>query len=780
MNDSVMQARDAGNNGVITYMGPGERVTQGAGTVVRLPGKLGALSVKERYVRILAGRWMYRLLPLIREYNYDCELLLKWVAWSLNDSWSLKALYLDVLGENVRLGNDIEEERKRKEQRIDRDCCEGWELPQLIESEFGKQSSMQRILKRDLGALLESFEHLKLPECGYFGELKVKIRQVFGLDQAQSDLLEALALLGQVEELERFSYNWDLTDNDADGRKKLYTMLGVKERVFRAALECLTQCGLLVSCRGLAPSDQIERLYDPGDHFSLADFFGRKQGAVEVLPLAEFDLDEGDVNHIKGLLKRKGGRAVNILLYGLPGTGKTSLAYSLAAELGLKVIEVASALRDDTDDRRASLLACVNRASSMEEAVVLVDEAERLLDTSFEPGTNNKDKAWLNTFLERRGIRIIWISNQISHLDQAVRRRFVYSMYFPELDQKGRLSLWQRILRRNKALSLLSAEQQEELARCYKVQAGVIHQAVLEGKALYKKSEFYAGVRRQLDAFVALECNGVDKKTLKKALKRSEGVKAAADYCEEGVCCELKVSELVERCQRADRYLKDTDEDKIRGGCATMLFYGPPGTGKTALARYIAHKLNRRCVVVKASDLLSKWVGGSEQNIAKTFAQAESDDVLTVIDEADSFLYERDKANHSWEVTQVNEFLTQLEECRGLIICTTNHKEGLDQAASRRFAFKLKFDYASPEQCLMLYEKLLSPLCPKEKLTVAQRRELADIRHLTPGDFHAVQSKLGSIFCPSVKGGHAELIAALRKEVKLKNEQGVKEHKIGF
>jgi SpoVK/Ycf46/Vps4 family AAA+-type ATPase len=171
-----------------------------------------------------------------------------------------------------------------------------------------------------------------------------------------------------------------------------------------------------------------------------------------------------------------------------------------------------------------------------------------------------------------------------------------------------------------------------------------------------------------------------------------------------------------------------------------MLFYGPPGTGKTALARHIARELERECVVKRASDILSCFVGGSEQNVAEAFRYAEKEGAVLVIDEADTFLYHRETAQRSWEISIVNEFLTALEEHKGFCICTTNRLKKMDPAAIRRFSFKVGFTYAGEEQIAALYSALLAPLADG-KLPCALEPKLRGMAHLTPGDFHAVRSQ---------------------------------------
>jgi len=114
-----------------------------------------------------------------------------------------------------------------------------------------------------------------------------------------------------------------------------------------------------------------------------------------------------------------------------------------------------------------------------------------------------------------------------------------------------------------------------------------------------------------------------------------------------------------------------------------------------------------------------------------------------MIDEVDSFLQSRNNANRSWEVTLVNEMLTQIECFEGLFIASTNLNEELDSAAFRRFDIKLHFDYIRKEQLQMLVQRELEhvwadnelPTIPNEnKLKMA----LQDVGRCTPGDVAAV------------------------------------------
>ena len=126
-------------------------------------------------------------------------------------------------------------------------------------------------------------------------------------------------------------------------------------------------------------------------------------------------------------------------------------------------------------------------------------------------------------------------------------------------------------------------------------------------------------------------------------------------------------------------------------GHGSLCFYGAPGTGKTALAEHIAQALERPLLIKQASDLMSKYVGETEQHMAAMFREAEAEKAVLLLDEADSFLQDRRGAQRTYEVTEVNEMLQGMERFAGIFICTTNLLDSLDQAALRRFTFKIKF-----------------------------------------------------------------------------------------
>jgi len=133
-----------------------------------------------------------------------------------------------------------------------------------------------------------------------------------------------------------------------------------------------------------------------------------------------------------------------------------------------------------------------------------------------------------------------------------------------------------------------------------------------------------------------------------------------------------------------------------------ILFYGPPGSGKTALAYHIAQTVGKKIVSYHYSDIADAYIGQTESNIAKMFRNQKARENILLIDEIDSFLFKRKNALRMWEVSQVNEFLTQMEQYQGIFIATTNNLSLLDEAVIRRFQQKVEFFELSNEGVITL------------------------------------------------------------------------------
>lgn len=156
------------------------------------------------------------------------------------------------------------------------------------------------------------------------------------------------------------------------------------------------------------------------------------------------------------------------------------------------------------------------------------------------------------------------------------------------------------------------------------------------------------------------------------------------------------------------------------GRGATLLFYGPPGTGKTATAEAIAAELGRPLLAADYSQIQNCFVGQTEKNIVKTFRKARQAEAVLFWDEADAMFFDRDRAQHNWEVRDVNVLLQEIERFEGVCILATNRKTSLDKAFERRISAKVEF----PRPDRALRERLWHKLLPK-RLPLAEDVDIA-------------------------------------------------------
>lgn len=703
---------------------------------------------ESRYARLKAAQWIARLLDRNIELSdpfFDC------VEWSCGG--------LDFCSE--ALGKEISKSEGR--QGLEILCRDYKELLNVAQSRrscaFETFIEIHPEYSRFLALLIQkhcrTVSNLIRKKPRAFFRAAEYLQYVFGLDKESIDFCEFLFMNRTFRSIERY-FEDDLNVFSFGATDFMAHFLGVPTSKCRQIIQQLINLGIAeYKNRSLVLNDTIKEFWDEADPKIISDSFCSPLKG-EILPLECFNLPEEYISHVRELLLQPGDRPVHILLYGAAGTGKTTFVRSLAAVCGLPAW-VVSAPQNSDQDRRAKLMAGVGIASRHEKAFLLVDEAERILDSDMFAffRKNTTDKAWLNSFMEKPGQRIVWITNHVHHLEESVRRRFHFSIHFEPLGRQERVSMWRQILERHGALDRVNDIFLKDLALTYDVPASVIEMAVDQAKSLCKRKRkgFEPALKRVVASYTVLQKGGERLRT-KKAM--------ASNYEPEGFTLEGSIDDLERKLVRGDSLLRRGED--IGAGAFTMLFYGPSGTGKTALARYLACRLNRECMVLRASDLLAPYVGMTERLIAKAFADAEREGEVLVVDEVDSFLFSRDTAVHSWETTQVNEFLTALEECRGICICTTNRRDRMDSAVMRRFSHKVGFGYSKPEQAKVLYSAMLAPIVGTE-LPESLEASLSVMKRLTPGDFHAVRAQM---FHAEGALTHDVLIRALRREQDLK------------
>lgn len=498
-----------------------------------------------------------------------------------------------------------------------------------------------------------------------------------------------------------------------------------------------------------------------------------RPSAKSNLALDDFAFVAEDAQVLRALLRNAIERkeaGVNVLLYGPPGTGKTELAKVVAQAAGLELFEVEYADRDGNSlsgrDRYRSLQIAQVFLKGSAQAALLFDEVEdvfppisseaaqmmaRAEQVVAPPSNSVSGKAWVNQILESNPVPTIWVTNRIEQIDPAFRRRFAYHLELKSPPPGAREGLVRKTL------------------------DGVQVSPAFVAKLTERKGLTPAQIRTAVRfASLAATEDASAEELIERQLRNADralGTRSSDAGLRPSVTTYDLAMLNVESRFEVPRIV---DALKARGH-GTLCFYGAPGTGKTALAEHIARSLDRPLMVRQASDLVSKFVGETEQNMAAMFRDAESEKAVLLLDEADSFLQDRRGAQRTYEVTEVNEMLQGMERFAGIFVCTTNLMDRIDQAALRRFAFKIRFNplTGAQREKMFVTEALAGDA---SRLAPEAAARLAKLDQLCPGDFAAVKRQADIL---SAQLAPEEFLEQLEAEHRIKPE--VRESRsIGF
>lgn len=155
------------------------------------------------------------------------------------------------------------------------------------------------------------------------------------------------------------------------------------------------------------------------------------------------------------------------------------------------------------------------------------------------------------------------------------------------------------------------------------------------------------------------------------------------------------------------------------------LFSGPPGTGKTLSATLLGKEFNKHVFRVDLSNLVSKYIGETEKNLARLFDEAEYKNWILFFDEADALFGKRTQvkdAHDRYANQEVSYLMQRIESFDGLVILASNLKGNMDEAFTRRFQSIIYFPYPTPDEQLSIWQKAF----PK-KLQLNKEVDLAGI-----------------------------------------------------
>ena len=449
---------------------------------------------------------------------------------------------------------------------------------------------------------------------------------------------------------------------------------------------------------------------------SLQDVGGLTLILKELKELVAIPLKRPELLAKFGLEPTKG-----VLLVGPPGTGKTLTARALADELGINYIALAGPelMSKYYGEAEQKLRQIFEKAAKNAPCLVFIDEIDSIApDRSKVEGEVEKRLvaqllSLMDGFAQTTGVILLAATNRPEHIDPALRRpgRFDREVHFPVPDSQGRLEILQ-ILTRSQPL-----DETVNLSAIADLAVGFVGADL---KAVCQKAA-YSALRRhvpELEAVIpdTMSVTHADFlhaiKEIKPAVLRSVEVESPQVKWEEIGGLENIKQTLRESAEGALLHPELYHQTKAiapRG----ILLWGPPGTGKTLLAKAVASQGRANFIGVNGPELLSRWVGASEQAVRELFAKArQAPPCVVFIDEIDTLAPARGSHAGDSGVSDrvVGQLLTELDGLHNsgniLLICATNRPEMLDPALLRsgRLDLQLKVDLPNTDQRLAILE----------------------------------------------------------------------------
>jgi Mrp family chromosome partitioning ATPase len=382
-----------------------------------------------------------------------------------------------------------------------------------------------------------------------------------------------------------------------------------------------------------------------------------------------------------------GEHAVLLVVQGQRGIGKRTLLATAAARAGKRLLVLdAPALASRGAAVTATLHAAL-RECKLLDAIPAVANLDDL------PGERTEVPGFLATLCSLwQGT--IGVTIHGDRLPPLRMRPVVHvQLAVPRLD--ARTDLWQR------CLPELPREAAETLSERYAVTGGVIEMAARAAQATTGLDEPAAA---DLDLAVRQQLYG----RLQRLGKQLDTPYTLDDV----ITDDDTLAALREVVLAISERRRVREEWGFKGAAGiSVLFSGSPGVGKTMSATVIASALSLSIYEIDLSQVMSKWIGETEKNLAEVFDAAEPGHVVLLFNEADSLFGKRTSdvksSNDRYANLETNYLLQRLERFGGLAILTTNLTSAIDNAFKRRFTYDVFFSFPSPDMRAELWRRTL-------------------------------------------------------------------------